>query len=122
MCSKSKILYVDDEIINLEILKFNLSDKYEVFTADEGIKGLDVLDNNPDISVIFSDLRMPNMDGFEFITKAKSKFPDIKIFILTGFNISKEIQAAIDTKLILQCLRKPFDMNQIELAIANAIG
>ena len=122
MSSKSKILYVDDEIINLQLFEINFSDKYHVLKAESGIQGLEVLENNQNILVVISDMKMPIMNGIEFITKAKEKFPDIKFYILTGFEITEEIQVALKKKLILKYFRKPFDMDEINSSLEEAIG
>ena len=110
---KVKILYVDDEEINLLLFKANFNKKYEVIIAKNGFSGLEVLENNPDILIVFSDMKMPNMNGIEFITLAKSKYPDKIFYILTGFEITEEIQKALDTGLILKYFSKPFDMKEI---------
>ena len=114
MNRKPKILYVDDEFINLQLFKINFDNKYEVFTAENGITGLEVLDNNPDIIVVISDMKMPLMNGIEFIKKAKEKYSHIRFYILTGFQITEEIQEALNSKLILKYFSKPFNLNKIE--------
>ena len=75
MKGRVKILYVDDEIINLQLFEINFSKNYNVIIADNGFSGLEILENNPDISVVISDMKMPNMNGLEFIKKAKSSNP-----------------------------------------------
>jgi len=62
------------------------------------------------------------MNGIEFIKKAKEKFPDKKFFILTGFEITEEILNALETGLILRYFSKPFNLNEIDSAISEAIG
>ena len=118
---KEKILYVDDEIINLQLFEINFSDKYEVLTVDRGMKGLDILDNNPEIMIIISDMKMPNMNGLEFIKEAKRKHPNKKYFLLTGFEITAEIRTALESKLILKYFSKPFNIDEIQKTITNAI-
>ena len=122
MSTKTKILYVDDEDMNLQLFEANLYEEYDVLTAIDGLKGLEILEKNPDILVVISDMKMPYMNGVEFIEKAKEKYPYMKFYILTGFEITDEIQGAIDTKLILDYFKKPFDMNMINKTITEAIG
>lgn len=117
-----KILYVDDELINLQLFDINFRNKYEVFTADNGMKGLEILANNIDILVVVSDMKMPNMNGIEFIKTAKSIYPTIKFYILTGFEITQEIQEAITSNLIIKYFMKPFNINEIDASIKEAIG
>jgi len=122
MNDRHKILYVDDELINLQLFKINFSKKYEVSIAESGIKGLEMLAGNPEIKVVVSDMKMPNMNGVEFIIQAKEAHPNIKFFILTGFEITEEIQEAINSKLVLKYFMKPFNMREIDTAITEVIG
>jgi DNA-binding NtrC family response regulator len=122
MNDKHKILYVDDESINLELFEINFSKKYTVLVAENGIKGLEVLADNPDILVVVSDMKMPHMNGIEFIKKAKEKHPAIKFYILTGFEITEEIHEAIKSKLIIKYFRKPFNIKEMDSSITEAIG
>lgn len=117
MSNKTKILYVDDEDINVMLFKINFSVNFEVLTGSSGFDGLELLDKNSDVKIIISDMKMPEMNGVEFITKAKEKFPDKKFYILTGFEITEEIQSALDSGLIQEYFQKPFNMKEIESSI-----
>ena len=119
MTSEVKILYVDDEQINLLFFRHVFKNKYNVLTAESGFEGLKVLAENPDIKVIISDMRMPGMDGLQFIRKAKEENPDILFYILTGYEITPEIQQALEEKLILKYLQKPFNVGDIESSISE---
>lgn len=110
---KPKILYVDDEPLNLMLFRANLSKKYEVFTAESGVAGLQILKNNSDICCVISDMRMPNMSGIEFIKASAKILPNISYFILSGFDISDEIQDALDSMLIKKYFQKPFNLKEI---------
>jgi response regulator RpfG family c-di-GMP phosphodiesterase len=121
MNNKTTVLYVDDESINLQLFKANFKNKFNVLIADSGNKGLDVLIENQSIKIVISDMRMPGMNGIEFIKRAKMKFPRITFFILTGYEITDEIQAALDTGLINKYFSKPFKMVEIDMAISDAL-
>jgi two-component system response regulator (stage 0 sporulation protein F) len=121
MDTKLKVLYLDDELINRELFKINFSKKYDVYTAVNGFDGLDLLENQPEISVIISDMKMPGMNGIEFIKKAKEKFPAKRFYILTGFEITPEINLALKSGLILKYFRKPFNSKEIEAIIENKL-
>ncbi len=121
MSKKVKILYVDDEYINTKLFEINFKDKYTVLTAEDGIEGLKMLNANPDSEVILSDMKMPVMDGMEFIKQARNKFPDKKFFILTGFEVTDEIRQAIDNGLIVKYFRKPFNLKEIESSINEVV-
>ena len=117
MSNKIKILYVDDEPVNLELFEINFSEKYHFITADNGFDGLEKLCADDEIKVVISDMKMPGMNGIEFITKAKAKCADKLFFILTGYDITPEIQHALSSGLIMRYFSKPFNMNEIDEAI-----
>jgi len=116
-----KVLYVDDEPINLMLFKTMLRKKYDVITTDSGINGLEELSNNPSIRVVISDMKMPGMNGLEFIMKAKKQYPNVIFCILTGYEITDEIMQALETNLIYQYFQKPFRVAEIENAIRSAL-
>jgi two-component system, response regulator, stage 0 sporulation protein F len=117
-----KVMYVDDEVMNLQLFKLNFNKKYEIITAESGVSALNLLEKHMDTEIVISDMKMPVMTGLEFIQKAKSKYPNIKFYILTGYDITYEIQEALNTKLILKYFRKPFDFNAIDTAIRTALS
>jgi response regulator RpfG family c-di-GMP phosphodiesterase len=104
---------VDDEPINLMLLEANLKKKYSVLTATSGKSGLDILNDNEDIKVVMSDMKMPKMSGLEFIKRAHQHFHHIVFYVLTGFEVTNEIQEALNSGLIRGYFRKPFNMNDI---------
>lgn len=117
-----KILYVDDEESNLFLFKVNFDSKYPVFTASSGPQGLRELETHHDeIIVVISDMRMPSMNGVEFIRKAREKYENIVYFILTGYDYNEEIDAALKSNIIQKFFTKPFDMQEIEKAIHEAL-
>jgi len=121
MNEKPKILYVDDEIVNLQLFQLIFSNKYEVFTAENGLKGLELLDNNHNVSIVISNMKMPFMNGIEFIQKSKAKYQKISYFILTGYEITNEIQEALNLGLIVKYFRKPFNKSEIDSEIELAL-
>jgi two-component system, response regulator, stage 0 sporulation protein F len=117
MDEKTTLLYVDDEELNLKLFEINFRKKFNVLTADCGEDGLDLLKLNPQTLIVISDMKMPGMNGIEFIKLAKKDFPHIRFFILTGFDITEEIADALNERLIHKYFRKPFDMKEIEESI-----
>lgn len=117
MQDKIKLLYVDDEELNLLLFEINFSKRYHVMTSADVNAGLDILKDNPDISIVISDMRMPVMNGLEFIEKAKTINPLLKFFLLTGYEITSDIQAAISAGLILKYFKKPSNLLEIVKAV-----
>jgi len=122
MSGPGKILYIDDEIINVKLFVYNFSKRYELLTGYCGEEGLELLEQYPDIKVVISDMRMPGMNGLEFVAAAKERFPDKAYFLLTGYDVNPEIREALDKKLIQKYLRKPFMLYEIEAAIKEHLG
>lgn len=113
MSEKIKIIYVDDEEVNVMLFQINFSVHFEVHTGYSGFEGLELLEKHPDTKAIISDMKMPKMNGIEFIKKAKEMYTEKKFYILTGFEITDEIQNALKSGLIQKHFRKPFNMNEI---------
>jgi two-component system, response regulator, stage 0 sporulation protein F len=118
MSSEIKILYVDDEPINLMLFELSFKRHYSILKAATGMEGLKVLDENPDIRITISDMKMPGMNGIEFITAARKSHPSVCYYILTGFDITEEIADALERNLILKYFRKPFNVTDILQSIA----
>jgi two-component system, response regulator, stage 0 sporulation protein F len=113
MESTKKILYVDDEPINLFLFKKLFEKKYKVETALSGTEGLEKLQTHHDIKLVVSDMKMPFMNGLEFVAMAKERNPDLICYILTGYDITSEISAALGQRLIHHYFKKPMDEKQM---------
>lgn len=122
MENKITLLYVDDEILNLTLFKHNFKKEYNIFTAESGEEGLDILKQSNEISAVISDMKMPGMNGVEFIRTAKNMFPEISYFILTGFDINEEIADALNEKVIEKYFRKPFNKTEIRRSLEDALN
>lgn len=79
-----KVLCVDDEPDVLRGLKRILGTEFRIVTADDPIAALSLLEQDHDFSVVIADVRMPRMDGGEFLTRAKSLSPMTTRLALTG--------------------------------------
>jgi CheY-like chemotaxis protein len=87
-----RVLVVDDEPSIREITGLMLqSEGYEVLTATDGLDGLHAL-NKFRPEVIISDLNMPRMSGFEFLSIVRKRFPQIATIAMSGDYIPSEIQ------------------------------
>jgi CheY-like chemotaxis protein len=114
-----KLLYVDDEPFNLKVFEINFRGDFEVVLAGSGHEGVKKIEEHPDINIVISDMKMPEMNGLEFIELAKAKKQDLDCYILTGFNVSPEIEAAIQKHLISDYFRKPFDVDEIRAKVTK---
>jgi two-component system, response regulator, stage 0 sporulation protein F len=120
MANKISVLYVDDEPINLKVFELGLRNRFSIHTALSGLEGLEILRKEPDIRAVISDMRMPVMDGLEFIEAAKNEFPKLVFFIYTGYGICDRIAQALDNNLLHKYFRKPTSFNDIESSIIES--
>ncbi len=119
--SNSKILYVDDEQENLDGFRFTFRREYNILTAKSAEEALVLLEDHPDIKVIISDQRMPNMKGTEFFIKVAEKKPNIIRIILTAFTDAEAIMEAINKGEVYRFLTKPWNRNELKITITNAL-
>lgn len=110
------ILYVDDERINLELFRLNFKNDYNVFIADSAKKGLEILEQQ-EINVIVSDLKMPEMNGIEFIEKIKTENPQKVCILLTAFIEPDVMLKAINQELVFRYVTKPWTKKDLQSII-----
>jgi signal transduction histidine kinase len=111
--NNNKILVVDDDMMNLDVLWEILSDDYDVKLADSGIKALDILSNfKPDL--ILLDIMMPIMDGYETAQKIKadSTLSNIPIIFVTALNDMENKIKGFKVG-ISDYITKPFEYDEI---------
>lgn len=116
-----KVLYVDDEYINLDLLRLTFLNEFDVVTALSGSEGLEILEQQPDIHVVISDLRMPGMDGLEFIREIKQRYPDKVCMLLTAFMESEVMMEGFNKELLFRYLMKPFDRDELKGTLMEAL-
>ena len=107
------VLVVEDEFVNSQLLGFILSEEYNVLYAEDGRKALEVLRSNIGaISMVLTDIKMPVMDGFELIKeiRADKDLGMIPIMVLTSESTYEE--QSLDLGAI-DFLTKPYDMPSI---------
>ncbi len=78
------ILYVDDKPSNLYAFKATFRRDYNVFRAESGFQGIEIIKNNS-IDLVITDQRMPEMTGIQFLEKIIPEYFDTIRMILTGF-------------------------------------
>jgi response regulator RpfG family c-di-GMP phosphodiesterase len=102
-----KILFVDDEPNILAGFQRQLRKQFEVETAVGPQAGLDALKNWRDYAVVVADMRMPEMNGVEFLVKVKDMAPDLVLMMLTGNADQATAVEAINQGNIFRFLNKP---------------
>lgn len=102
-----RVLCVDDEPNVLAGLERTLFEHFEVDTAESGPEGLELLEEDGPFAVVVSDMRMPEMNGAEFLSRVKQRAPDTVRILLTGHSDTPSAIAAINEGAIFRFLCKP---------------
>lgn len=115
------LLFVDDEPNILSALRRLFRPLgYRIFTAEGGAQGLEIFDKET-IDLVISDMRMPVMDGAQFLEQVRLKSPDTIRILLTGYaDISSTIDA-INKGQIYRYIAKPWEDNDICLSVRYAL-
>jgi response regulator RpfG family c-di-GMP phosphodiesterase len=119
MSDRITFLYVDDEPINLMLMETLFRKKFNIITARSAADAFAVLESNRQLQVVISDMRMTKMNGLDFIRSAKKNYPYIKFYILTGYEVTQEIEDALSDGTINSYFKKPFQMKEIEEVLIN---
>ncbi|WP_315791407.1 response regulator [Fischerella sp. JS2] len=117
---KQKILVVDDEPDNLDLLYRTFRRDFQVLKADSGMNALQVLAAEGEVAVIISDQRMPEMKGTEFLSKTVPQFPNTVRIILTGFTDIEDLVEAINAGQVYKYITKPWDPAELKAVVQRA--
>lgn len=113
------ILCVDDELSVLKALKRLLrSPQYRILTANSGREGLEITNEEP-VDIIISDMRMPEMDGAEFLSEVAIHSPQTIRLLLTGYSDMSSTITAVNKGQISRYLQKPWNNDELLLTIAQ---
>jgi CheY-like chemotaxis protein len=105
--TKPTVLCVDDEQNVVDSLQLNLRKHFTVRTALSGPAALDALQKDPDVAVVLSDMRMPEMDGATFLAEVKKTAPTAVRMLLTGYSDIESAMRAVNEGQIFRFLTKP---------------
>jgi response regulator RpfG family c-di-GMP phosphodiesterase len=117
---KIKILFVDDEKYNREAFRANFRRKYEIFLCESGAEALELLNNYPEIQIVITDQKMPNMTGIEFLDAISKDLHVIKI-VVTAHRDMSLLQAALEDGRIHDFYDKPWRPEILEKLIDEAV-
>jgi CheY-like chemotaxis protein len=123
---KSKVLVLDDDFDLVTLVKQILQkDGFKnVFAFTDPLLALEHFRiNHKDYSLIISDIRMPTMNGFEFVREARKISPKVKILLMTAFEIDDmEFARVLPKPKIDGLIRKPASSRQILNTVSSKIG
>lgn len=112
-----KILFVDDDSNILEAYKRQMRKRFTIETALGGEEGLAVIARNGPFAVVVADMRMPRMDGIEFLMKVKTIAPHTVRMMLTGNADQQTANDAVEKGQVFHYLTKPCNPDVLTKAI-----
>ncbi|KAM3096184.1 SpoIIE family protein phosphatase [Phormidesmis sp. 146-35] len=117
---KLKLMIVDDEPDNLDLLYRTFRRDFDVVRADSAISALKLLDQQGEMAVIISDQRMPEMLGTEFLSKTVDRYPDTIRIVLTGYTDVEDLVEAINAGKVFKYITKPWKPQQLQVVVEQA--
>lgn len=119
--SKARILVVDDEpIVRISCRRTLEPEGYEVAHAENALAGLDMLTAEK-YDIVLTDMKMPGMDGIEFLRNIKMRWPDTQVVVVTGYQTIDT--AVLSIKLgAYDYVNKPFTPHQLLDVVSRALN
>lgn len=117
---KLKLMVVDDEPDNLDLLFRTFRRDFKVHKADSALKALEILDREGEMAIIISDQRMPEMNGTEFLGKTVERFPDTIRILLTGYTDVEDLVEAINSGQVFKYITKPWNPEELKTVVGQA--
>jgi response regulator RpfG family c-di-GMP phosphodiesterase len=104
---QERFLFVDDEEKVLDGIQRQLGDEYDIDIATSGPAGLKLVHENPTYACVVSDMRMPEMNGTQFLKQVREISPDTTRLLLTGYADLNSTIEAINCGNVFRFLTKP---------------
>lgn len=118
-----RILIVDDEPVNIKVLKNFLEyEKYTVITADSGKEAINIVSNDKELDLVILDMMMPDMLGYEICSLMREKYSllDLPILIMTADNRTESLVVSFECGAN-DYLRKPFERSEMLVRVKTLI-
>ena len=116
-----KILCVDDDENILSAYQRQLHKEFQIETALGGVPALEAVVQRGPYAVIVADMRMPGMDGIQFLSKVKERVPDSVRMMLTGNSDLQTAMQAVNEGNVFRFLTKPCPPETLAKALAAGL-
>ncbi len=117
---KLRLMVVDDESDNLDLLYRTFRRDFQVFKATSAFEALEVLEQEGEMAIIISDQRMPKISGIEFLSRTVETFPDTIRIVLTGYTDVEDLVRAINTGKVFKYITKPWNPEELKTVVQQA--
>lgn len=114
-----KVLYVDDEVNNLNSFKATFRRNFNITTAESADEAMKILEKET-IHVILSDQRMPKMTGIEFFESMQTIYPNPIRILITGYTDINAVIDAINRGQVYKYLTKPWIEDDVKIFVEKA--
>lgn len=116
-----KILLVDDEINILQAFTRHLRREFNISTALSGQEGLQLMEEQGPFAVVVSDLKMPGMDGIQFLSRVREVYPDTVRMMLTGHADLNAAIEAINSGQVYRFMVKPLSVENLRANLLEGL-
>jgi CheY-like chemotaxis protein len=116
------IMFVDDEPEVRSIARITLEEQgYRLIEAEDGVNALDIFNKHKDeISLVITDVLMPNLDGLGLAARLHKMVPDLPVLLLSGHVLEEDLWAPGNARL--RYLMKPYRLTDLQDAVLELIG
>lgn len=116
---KYSVLYVDDEVNNLQAFKATFRRDYKIFLAESAQDARELL-KEQEVEIIITDQRMPGETGVEFLESILESHPEPMRILLTGYTDIQAVIDAINKGKVYHYLTKPWEEEYLRTVVHNA--
>jgi PAS domain S-box-containing protein len=117
----ARVLVVDDEEPVRNVLSALLNEMgHEVTEASSAEEGIAIFETR-EFDIVFTDLAMPKVDGVAAAAEMKSRRPEVKVVVISGYGVERAYERAGDAKVIDAALRKPFSFSELQRVLQQLI-
>jgi len=116
------VVYVDDEPINLRVFEANFKERFRLKTFQTAAQALEfVIQHAPEVGVLITDQRMPEMTGVQLLEKVKHAAPDSQRMMLTAFADMQAMSDAVNLGQVTRYFGKPWSKEELAGALEDAL-
>jgi two-component system response regulator HupR/HoxA len=120
---RPRLLIVDDEMLNRELLRRVLHRSYEIEEAEDAAQAISVLEQcGDDVRLILCDQLMPGRTGTELAVEVRQRWPHINFLLLTGYDDDPGVAEAVENGTIAEVVPKPWRGANLKKRIAQLLG
>lgn len=116
-----RVLLVDDEPDNLDVLASLLEDDWDVLTAGDGVEALELIEAHGPMDLVISDQRMPRMTGVELLSRVARTHPETVRVVLTAYSDVEPMIRAVNDGSVYRFLLKPFEAAELRQVVLEAV-